>query len=180
MLVVFLFLQSAWSNTFNFWFHWLLSRCPKWITCGSGNFVAPPFTWMYQSFLFGASLVFPGLHSIIFTWFGFFVGDSAPSSLRVLGTLSWRVLGVLWRASWEHYGLFLAWFLDSLLLWGDRLHRDISMDLKNSWSRNSCLRKGSFFTLFIAFMLEELLSLIKTLGELYRLDINAVGIYFGC
>ena len=29
-------------------------------------------------------------------------------------------------------------------------------------------------------MLEELLSLIKTLGELYRLDINAVGIYFGC
>ena len=85
LIVVFLFLEGAWSNTLDFCFRWLLRPCPKWTTWGPGTYVAPPFHWGSQSLSLGVLLVFRGLHSVGFTCFGFFVVGSAPPSLGVLG-----------------------------------------------------------------------------------------------
>ena len=70
-------------------------------------------------------------------------------------------------------------FLDSLLLQGDHLRRESSMDSRNAWSTPSCLGQCGFITLLVTFMLEELLGLLKALAEIGRLDLPAVGISFG-
>ena len=80
-----LFLEGAWSDTFDFRFHWILRRCPKWTTWGTGASVVPQSPWVYNSCLIGASLVFPGFHPVSFACFGFFVGGSSPSSIVILG-----------------------------------------------------------------------------------------------
>ena len=76
------------------------------------------------------------------------LGFSLNDPLRLLwefsGTLAWRVLGVIWHASWAYYGISLAQFLDSLLLQGDHLLQDSSMASQNNCSRPSCFGKGWF------------------------------------
>ena len=103
--VVLLFLEGAWSNTFDFFFRWPFIRCPLWTTWGSGASVAPLFPCRSQLLSLGASLGFPVLDSVSFTGFGFFVGCSAPSFLSFLR-----------HASWVYSGRSLAQLLNSLLL----------------------------------------------------------------
>ena len=54
------------------------------------------------------------------------------------------------------------------------------MALKTAWYGPFCLGQGSFLTLFVAFLFEGMLGLIKALAELGRIDLTAVGISFGC
>ena len=124
----------------------------------------------------------------IFLWLFLFLGGDGPTPLifsplcllwAFLGTLAWRVLSVIWRASWAHYGLSLVCFLDPLLLQGDHLLREISMSSRTAWYMPSCLGQGSFLTLFVTFTLEGLIGLLKAIAEIGRLDLPAVGISFG-
>ena len=105
LFVVFLFLEGAWSNNFDFWFHWILSRCPLWTTWGPGASIAPPFPWGSYSRLLGASLVFPCLNSVRFTLLAFFVRGFAPSSMGVIGhaflECPWCSLARFQRTSWD-------------------------------------------------------------------------------
>ena len=41
LLVVFLFLESAWSDTFNFWFFWILGHCTLCNIWSSVVYIAP-------------------------------------------------------------------------------------------------------------------------------------------
>ena len=126
-LVNFLFLEGAWSDTFDVCFLWLLSRFPNWTNWGPGTYVAPPIPCGYQACLLGASLVFPVLHSVGFLCLGSFCWRLAPSSRGVLGntclvcpwTYLASIMARLIRASlaspviWGH--LFAGASLDRLI-----------------------------------------------------------------
>ena len=120
--------------------------------------------WGSLARFLGTSLVFPGLHYVCFTCFGFFVKVSALSSLHVLGH-AW--LACPWPS--------LERFLSALQV----LHGALTL-LSPPFGRSSFLGElhGVANRLFQAFLLEELIGLIKVFTELGRLDIPYIGIYF--
>ena len=135
MFVVFLLLEGAWSDTLDFCFFCLLSRCTLCNTWGSGASVAPLIPWgpqtraLDQSSLGVPWIPFCQLHRIFF-----FLGGSALSYLVVLGHTSLecpcsslaRFISVLWALP----GV-IARISSS---WGDLLRQDISMALLTDWS----------------------------------------------
>ena len=176
LFVVFLFLEGAWSDTLNFCIHWLLRRCPLWTTWGSGTSIVPLFTWGYHSRSLRASLLFPWIHSISFTWVCFFSWGSDPSSLGALGS---ACLAYPWR--------YLERFLSALRAlpcaiyrispsWYDHIWRDMSISQQTAWYGTSCLVQDGLLTLFVAFTLEELLGLLKALVELSRIYLTTIEI----
>ena len=70
---------------------------------------------------------------------------------------------------------FLARFLDYLLLCGDHICHERSKTLQTACYGTSCLGQGGFLSVFVTFLLEGLLGLLKALEELDRLDISTVG-----
>ena len=131
LLMFFLFLEGAWSDTFDFCFHWIISRCPKWIIGGTGVSVAPLNHWVSQARLIGASLVFPFLHSVEFLCLVFLNWSLASSSLGVFGHTfleclwpsSVRFLSALWVMSWWPLSSSLPPNIFSLLAWGSAFVR---------------------------------------------------------
>ena len=83
LIVVFLFLEGSWSDTFYFCFLWLLIRCQLWITWGSGDSVAPPIHWGVPETVFWSFLGVPLISSSPALFI--FVRGSAPPSMGVLG-----------------------------------------------------------------------------------------------
>ena len=116
LFMVFYFLEGSWPDTFDFWSLWLLSRCLLWTTWGSGTSVAPPLPWATYACLIDTSLVLPGIHSVIFLRFEFFL--EAPLHLfgAFSGTLAWCVLVVLRHAFLAHVRSSLARLIASILL----------------------------------------------------------------
>ena len=162
----FLFLEGACSETFNFFFFRLLSHYPLCTTWGSRASVVPPLPWGYQTHLFGASLLLPGIHSVRFIHFGFFAGGSAPTSLGVLGH---TCLACPWRS--------LVWFLSSLRALsgtlsglshyqGDTILWESSMDSHTAWYWNNHLGWVFLLTLFIDFSWKDWLTLTMLLQNL--------------
>ena len=133
---------------------------PLWTTWGSGASVAPPYLWVYQVLLIGASFVFPGLHSSSFIGFGVFAGGSAPSSLGVLWNAylacTWRSSAHFIRALWALPGA-LDWIS---LSWGDPLRWESSMTSQTDLSLvlDSSFGQDLFHYPLHWFLLEELLA----------------------
>ena len=179
-------LEVTWSDTFYFWFRWILSCCPLWTTWVLGASVSwamycwpfprhcPPFACpiglvgcLCQASIFGA------IHG----------PDPLPVDISEVPTALpwWRTclarlcrpiffgvpcsLALLWRAC------FNLSFLERPLCWG------ILVIMWTTWSWPPHVYKVCFLTLFIELVLGGILVLIKALTELGRIDFPNLGIY---
>ena len=133
------------SPTLLIFFRWLLSRCPLWITLGSGASVAPPLPLVSRLHLIVASSVLPGLHYFSIVVVGVVARGLSPSSLGVLGH---NCLACNWRSSARPLSAFQA--LPCVLSqispsWINSLCGESSMVSRTDWS---LLLASSFVQVF--------------------------------
>ena len=143
LLVVFLCLEGAWSDTFDFCFHWLLIYCPKWTTWRPGTSVAPPIPWGTQARSLGESSVFSVLHSAGFLCLGVLL-LKACSARPPRGVCITGVLGDLRCYASPPRAHLLGASLGIPAPQGVSLHREISRVSLTAWFRPPWFLQGVY------------------------------------
>ena len=181
LLVKFLFLEVAWSSTFNFFLslasqslslmhHLSFDR----FCCTSASLGVPV---VVACSVLGVFL-YP-FHHFHHIYIYILLEDPLHFLCTFLVTLSWRVLGVLRHSFLVHSGLSLEWFPKSLLI-GESLFAKLDQWICKLIDPRILDWNRFFLHPIHCLFLEEMIGLIKALAELRNIYCPAVDISSYC